>query len=55
MAFLFWSNEGESGDEMCFESDALKAMEEKVDTLLAKNDDDDEKSYKGRGGFRSNL
>jgi len=40
----------------CFESDALKAMEEKVDTkLLAKNDDDDEKSYKGRGGFRSNL
>ena len=40
----------------CFESDAVKAMEEKVfDTLLAKNDDDDEKSYKGRGGFRSNL
>ena len=59
MAFLcFWSNEGERGDEMCcFESDAVKAMEEKVfDTkLLAKNDDDDEKSYKGRGGFRSNL
>ena len=40
-----------------YESDAVKAMEEKVfDTkLLAKNDDDDEKSYKGRGGFRSNL
>ena len=31
-----------------------RAMEEKVDTLLAKNDDDDAR-YEGRGGFRSNL
>jgi len=29
MAFLFWSNEGESGDEMCFESDAKKRWKKK--------------------------